>query len=271
MKQWGPELSAAVQQLWQTALAYLPRVAAALVLLVCGWLAARLLRLVAFRLLRRLSRFGAVERELKDSGADEVTARILATGIFWIVFVLFIAAAGQTLGLAVITGGLSRLAGFLPNVLAAVLILVAGLVGGNLTRTAIGAGARSARIPQADLLANGARLGVLTVSAVIAIEQVGANSTVLVVALGLILGGGIGGAALAFGLGSREAVANLIASHYLVQVYRRGQRVRIGGIEGEISAFTRGGVRIETEDGRALVPAKLFEESASVLLDEESR
>ena len=66
------------------------------------------------------------------------------------------------------------------------------------------------------------------------------------------------------------AVANLIASHYLVRVYRPGQRVRIGEIEGRIVEFTRGAVSVETEEGRALVPARLFEDLASVRLDEVS-
>jgi small-conductance mechanosensitive channel len=257
-----------LEQLRQTALAYLPRVAGALLLLVIGWLIAQLLRWIAFRVLRRLARLGAVERELKASGFDEATPRVGAAVVFWIVFVLFVGAAGQVLGLGVVTGGLARLAQYLPSVLAAVLIMVAGAVVGNLARAGIVAAARSLHLAQPDLLGRATRITVLAVASVLAIEQLGIDSTVLVVAIGLVVGGGIGGAAIAFGFGARTAVANLIASHYLVRAYRPGQRVRIGAIEGRIVELNRGGVVVETADGQALVPAKLFEETASVRLDE---
>ncbi|MBK8480685.1 MAG: hypothetical protein IPL40_05870 [Proteobacteria bacterium] len=95
MQHWAPELAIAFERLWHTTLAYIPRVAAALVLLVVGWLVARLLRLIAFRLVRRLGAFGAVERELRAAGVDEVAPKVLAAVIFWIAFLLFVAAAGQ--------------------------------------------------------------------------------------------------------------------------------------------------------------------------------
>ena len=270
MKPWIAELAAAWGKVWQTTLAFLPKVVGAVILLLVGWLIARVCRVVAFRLFKRLSRFGAVGREIEGSGVDEVTPKVLAQVVFWIVFVLFIAAAGQALGLTVITGGLSRLAQYLPSVMAAVVVVGAGVVSANLVRAAVSGAARTARIPQAELVGQGARIAVLTVAVVIAIEQVGINSTVLIVAIGLVLGGVVGGAALAFGLGSRGSVANLVAAHHLVQVYRPGQRVKIGDIEGRIIQLTRSGVAIETDDGEALVPAKLFEESASLRLDEAS-
>ena len=268
MKTWVDGFDGTLDALGATALALLPRVAGALLVVLLGWLIARALRWGAYRLVRRLGRIGAVERELEASGIDDLAPKMAAAIVFWIVFVLFVAAAGQVVGLTAVTAGLSKLAQYLPSLLAAVVVLGAGVVLGNLARAATISAAQSARVAQPVLLGSGTRIGVLAIAAVIAVEQIGLNSTVLVVALGLVAGGGVAGSALAFGLGSRAAVGNLIVSQYLLREYRPGQIVRIGDIRGRIVELKRGCVVLETDEGRALVPAKLFEESTSVRMEE---
>jgi len=76
----------------------------------------------------------------------------------------------------------------------------------------------------------------------------------------------VGGAALAFGIGSKETVSNILASYYLQKTYRVGQEVRIAGLEGRILEITSTAVSLDAPVGRVLVPARKFSEEASVLL-----
>jgi small-conductance mechanosensitive channel len=73
----------------------------------------------------------------------------------------------------------------------------------------------------------------------------------------LVLGAGIGGLALAFALGARRHVANLVA-HAMVARYRPGDRIRIGDIEGVVIEVHRVGVDLVTDEGVVTVPAALF-------------
>ena len=270
MEQLAPGLIKAALELWQTTLAFLPRLAAALVLLLIGWLVARLLRLLTFRLIRRIGRFGSIEQDMKASGVDDIGPKAVATIIFWAVFLISFAAAGQVMGLAVVSGVLGQLARYLPSVLSGVVVVIAGVVVGNLARHAATSAARTGRVAHARVLGEITRFAVLAIAGVIALEQFGINSTVLVVALGLVIAGAIGGVALAFGLGSREAVSNLIAGRQLGQVYQPGQRIRVGELEGRIIRLEQSSVTLDTGDGRASVPARIFAETTSVLLDEGS-
>lgn len=268
MEQWVSDLTKVALDLWRVTLAFLPRLAGALVLLLAGWITARLLRLVTFRLVRRLSHWGTIEREVKASGVDDVAPRAVSTIIYWAVFLVFFAAAGQILGLAMVSDVLSRLVRYLPSVLSGVVVVIAGVVVGNLARHTATSAARVARLANAPVLGEIARAAVLVVAGVIALEQFGINSTVLIVALGLAIGGGIGGVALAFGLGSRESVANLIAGRNLSRLYRPGQRIRVGDVEGRIIQLEGSSVTLDTAEGKAVVPARLFAETTSVLLDD---
>jgi hypothetical protein len=102
-------------------------------------------------------------------------------------------------------------------------------------------------------------------------KQAGIDSTFLMIALPVALGVLLGGAALAFGLGSRTAVANIIASHDLTRHHEVGQRVRIGGLEGRIERLTPTAVVLQSAEGRAVVPAKLFSEEVAVILSGEDQ
>ena len=72
--------------------------------------------------------------------------------------------------------------------------------------------------------------------------------------------------ALAFGLGARTAVSNIIGSHYARQAYQVGQTVRFGDVEGTIAAITPVSVVIRVPYGQVTVPARQFSELPSTLV-----
>lgn len=270
MEHWVSDLTEVAVALWRTTLAFLPRIAGSLVLLLVGWVVARLLRKVAFRLAQRLGRVGAIDSGLRASGVEDVAPVVVSSIIFWAVFLTFIATAGHALGLRVVSDVLTQLTHYLPRVLSGVVVMIAGVVIGNLVRHAVDSAARSAKVTHSRTLGEVARVAVLAIAGVIAVEQFGIDSTVLIVALGLAVGGVIGGLALAFGLGSRVAVSNLVAGRQLSRFYQLDQRISVDGIEGRIISIDAVSVTIDTGEGRALVPARRFMESTSVILDEGS-
>jgi small-conductance mechanosensitive channel len=140
-------------------------------------------------------------------------------------------------------------------------VAVAGLV-----HDAVSNAAATARVPYGAALARSAHVSVLVLALVMGADQAGLDSTFLMIALPVALAAVLGGAALAFGLGSRTAVSNIIAAYHLLQLYDVGQRVRIAGFEGRIVSVTPTLVVLDTETGRVAVPAKLFSEQVSVLL-----
>ena len=102
------------------------------------------------------------------------------------------------------------------------------------------------------------------------VDQLGVESRFLTLTITVVIAALIGGAALAFGLGSRTTVSNIIAAHYLRQVYRVGQTVKIRDLYGRIAEITPTAVLLDGPEGRVLVPAKDFSEVASVLMTKES-
>jgi len=273
----SPVPTAAAVDALQAVMAFLPRLAVALGLALSGGLAAWLLRLVSVHFLRgwgsrlaggigRLFRSRDAEREVRGAALGRPVAAAVGSIVFWLVFLFFLAAATESLGLPVISAWISGVAAYLPRLLVGALIVILGLLAGGIARTALAATAASAGFAYADALGRLAQAMIVMASVIVAFDQLGVAMTFLTVLAGIVTGALLGGAALAFGLGARTAVANIIAAHYLIKTYRVGHRVRIGEHEGRIVDITPTTVVIATAEGQAVVPAKEFSERASVLV-----
>jgi len=248
---------------------HLPNILGSILLVLIGWLLARLLRAAIIRLSGRLDglfRGQARDDFLRRLGVERPASTVIGGIVFWLVFLVFFTAATETLGLPVLATWLSGVSYYLPRILVAALIILAGLFAGNLARDAIAATAGAARLAYSELLGRAVYVIVLLIAIVTGVDQLGIESRFLTLTITVVIAALIGGAALACGLGSRTTVSNIIAAHYLRQIYRVGQTVRIRDVYGRIAEITPTAVILDGPEGRVLVPAKDFSEVASVLI-----
>jgi small-conductance mechanosensitive channel len=251
---------------------HVPDVITALVLVVVGYLVGRLLGRFTTRFLGAFSEriIGVVGRRTAapaehlrvEKAAASATGRI----VFWVVFFLFLAAATSVVGSSVVDNWLDALALYLPRVLGAAAVLLLGVVSGHILRVVVlSAGTRAGRA-YARPLAKTAQAAVVLVAAVVAIEGLGIETTFLVVLTAVGLAAVLGAVALAFGLGARDTVGDLVACHYLSRSYRVGHVIRVGTLEGRIVDILPTAVVLHTDAGRARVPARRFADEVTVLV-----
>ena len=249
---------------------YLPSLLAGILLLLAGWVLARLLQTWSTRLvgggLAWLTRNDRVRRTMARLGLPQAAPTFIGTVVFWVVFLLFLTAAAEVLGLNVLSLLLSGFATYLPSVLSAVLVLFAGLLAGNLVRGLVSEVANSAGLSYAVLLGRAAQVAVILVAAVTGASQLGIDTGPLTLMVTVTGGALLAGAALAFALGAGPVAGNVIAAHYVQQAYRVGDTVQIGTTTGRIVEITQTAVLIESAEGRVLIPARKFSEEPSVLL-----
>lgn len=246
-----------------------PRLVSALVLLFFGWVLALLLRLIASRLVHALGKIvptRVLRRGLPHPTLERQVSDVVGLVVFWAVLLFFLAAAADTLGLPILSTSLSGLGFYIPRLLGAIIIAVVGLVLGNLAREAVTAAASATGAPFAAAVGQVVRAAIIVAAALIAIAELGIDITLLTALLSVTLLAVLGAFALAFGLGARTAVSNIIGAHYLRQTFEIGQYVRFGDVEGTISAITSTSVRLRVHDGEVVIPAKQFSETVTMLL-----
>lgn len=254
-------------------LLYLPRVAAAVVLLLFGWLLAKLARLLVVRTIGGLDH--AWQRLVSRRGLEHMQSRqpptrVVGELVFWLLMLVFVTLATEVLGLDVFGTWLKQIVTYLPLAAAGLLIVLVGFVVSSLVGNLVASAANTAGLARGDLLARTAQIIILFIAIILGIDQIGIDIMFLSVLTGIILATMLGGIALAFGLGARTHVSNIIASNQLRQIYQVGDRVRIGDIEGRVVDITVSRVILDTENGSVDVPAKLFDEQITLLLEKGS-
>lgn len=256
----------------QDLMAFLPSLIAPLLLLVFGWILAKTLRTIILRFGIGIDRL--VTRFRLGTGQESLPLRrkpsgLVASVVYWLTLFFFFTAAIETLGLPGLAAWLGSLFVYLPDLIAGGLIMLIGYFLGGWARNAILSAASASGLASADPLSRLAQTLILTIAIILGIGQFGLDTQLLINVATIATAALLGGLGLAFGLGAAPSVGNIIASHYVRKAYRIGQKVRVADIEGEILEITPTDVVLDTDDGRAMIPAKLFGESACLLLNRE--
>jgi hypothetical protein len=235
-------------------------------ILGAGFALAVLLRSVA----RRLALRGAmlVSRIGRTSLPPDMNrpAKAVGSAVFWLVLLVTVMVATEALGLPVVTVWLSQIANYVPRIIAAIFIAALGAVVAKVARKVTEGAARSASVPAHDRIGRLTEVAVLIAVGLVAVEQLGIEISLLTTVLLIVIAALFGGGALAFGLGGRDWIANVLSAHYVERLYQIGQTIRVREFEGKILRITETAVVLESAEGEVAVPAREFASTPSTLL-----
>ncbi len=246
-----------------------PGIAGGLALVLLGWLAARLVRHGTVRLLHLVNSLLARGLTGQTRAAVHFSTGIteLIGGIlFWLTLFVFVAVALDVAGFTGIATWLENVVTFLPTIVTGGAVILIGYILSVLVREMTLAAAHSARLEEAVVLSRLAQATTLVTTLIIGLELIGLDVTFLTTILGVATAALLAGFAIAFGLGARTLVSNLIAVHHLRGVVEPGQRIRLGRWEGTVLELSATTIILDTGDGRTAVPAKLYQEEGLVVL-----
>ena len=264
------ELSTGFQDLASQVIVYLPRVIAAVLVLVVGWLLARGLSMLLVRAISQLDELWhrlISKRGLTPVQTRHPPTRVVGELLFWLLMFVFVTLAGEVLGLDIFRTWIKEVFTYLLYAAGGLLIVLVGYVVSSLARDLILSAADSSDMAHSDLLARTAQIIILFIAIILGLDQIGIDVLFLSVIAGIILSSMLGGIALAFGLGARTHVSNIIAANQLRQIYQVGDKIRIAEIEGRVLDIMTSRVIVETESGSVDVPAKLFDEEIVTIIE----
>jgi flagellar biosynthesis protein FliQ len=191
---------------------FLPKLLLAVIVLLAGWLLARLVRFVVRRALRAinfhvLSERAGIDAFLERGGVKIEASGILALLAYWLVILASLLVAFNGVGLSYATDLLSRVLVFIPKAFVAVLLLALGAYFARFAGDAVAAYCRNVEMRDAGLLGRLARAAILVFVVLIALDHLEFGGNVLRQSFLIVLGGVALALALAFGLGGRRWAA----------------------------------------------------------------
>lgn len=250
--------------MWEGLVAFLPNLAAALVILLLGYIVSRIASAVVRRLLAavgidRLSERTGVAGLLSRINVEKTASQILGRIVFWILMLTFLLSASESLGLDRLSETIDSLVQYLPRVLGAIFILAIGLFVAGFARDAVRAGAETIGARHAVVISQTTYVLLIVISAGLAIGQLELETQLLTIAVGVVMAAAGIAFALAFGFGAREAAANLLAGAYLRNSYPPGTKVTVDDVNGEVKSVDQlSTVLAVDENSEIIVPNATF-------------
>ncbi len=211
-----------LQDALSTLLSYIPQLIGAIVILIVGYIVAKALQAIVGKVLEgigfdRWMERGGIKQFFDRADTQHTPHSILGKLVFWFVFIIAITMAADALGIPQVSAVLAQLIAYIPNIIAAILILILAALLANflssIVRGATGSG----------ILASVARYAIIVYAVFAALTQLGVAVELTAPTFLIVLGAVALAAAIAFGIGGRE-----VAREILEKAYSRTGEIRSG-------------------------------------------
>jgi hypothetical protein len=211
------EVGDSLQRGLDNLIGFLPKLIGFLIILAIGFIVARIVKGIVTKLLENIGTDRAVHTGSTGEYVNRVApgfkpSSVIGTIVFWFLFLGALAVAVSQLGIAALDNFVAAIAGYLPNVLAAVLIFVVavaltGAVGGLIART-------MGDTPTGKVLGSVVPVLIMAIGTFMVLDQLQIAPEIVTITYAALLGGVFLAMALAFGLGGRDVAGGMLAEAY---------------------------------------------------------
>jgi hypothetical protein len=204
-----------VVQMLTKIMAYLPVLLGTLAILIVGWLIAKAIKRIVDWLLKAI-RFDTLADKagisaILKKGDLKISAReVVSSLVYWLIIIMVLVMTVDALGLPRASDVLASLFAYVPNVIAALLVLVVAMFLASFVSGIVRTAAGNADLPRPETFAAVSRWAIIIVAITIALEQLGIASLLVTTTFNIILGGVCLALAIALGLGGKDTVANYL-------------------------------------------------------------
>jgi small-conductance mechanosensitive channel len=191
----------------------LPALIGALLILVIGFIIAKVLQGVVTRVLQSMGfegwmESGGIKQFFERSQTRQTPLSILGKLVFWLVFFIATTMAVDTLGISAISDVLAQFIAYIPQIIAAILILVLATLLANFVAGIVRGATGS------ELAGSIAQYGIIVFAAFAALTQLGIAEELIAPTFLILLGGVSLAAAIAFGLGGQGVAKRVVEDGY---------------------------------------------------------
>ena len=241
-------------------LSVIPNILAAIILILIGWLLAKLAANIILRIFNT-KKFKKLESNLNSSDALNghniriEPGKIISKFVYWVVILLFIITATDTLGWDAVSAEVGALIRYLPKLFSALLIFIIGIYLASIIRKLIHTTFASIGISGAKAISTLVFYVIVIILTVTALNQAGINTRIITNNITLILGTVLLSFALAFGLGARDILKNMLSSMYSKRSFNIGDKIKIGDEIGIVHSIDSLNITLITNRGKLIIPA----------------
>lgn len=256
----GTQLLETLKKTGQLFLDIVPNLLMALTVLVIGWLFASIISKIIERILRaiKIDKVGEKLNEIEMLERIKIRpSKVVAKLIYYVMMLVFVAVASDMMQLEIVSNQVNSFIEYLPKILTATLILLAGLVVANMIKGILDTAFLSLNISSGKLISGFVFYFIFISVALSALTQASIETGFLKSNLTLIVGGVVVAFAIGYGLASKNMMSNLLGALYSRNKFRIGDDVKISGVRGTVVEIDSTSITLLTSDRKVVFPLNI--------------
>jgi hypothetical protein len=193
----------------------IPQIIGALLVLVIGWIIAKLLKKLFVNFLKiikfnYLTEKSGIEKFLKDGGVKINANDLLGSLVYWIIMLIVIMAALNTMQLTSAKDLFNEIILYIPNIIVAIIVLLLGIYIAKFVSQAIRVTLKNMNDTTVNVIEKIAYYAIVVLTIFIVLSQLNIAENILNIAFFSLFGALCLAFGLAFGLGGKDFAADLI-------------------------------------------------------------
>lgn len=257
----GNTIKESFKNLFSDAAAALPKIVLGLLGILFAWLFIKIILFIIKKALKA-AKIDVLSQKVADAklfGDKELKIDLLKVALNTIkilLILLFTLVLAQTLGLTAISDGIYSLLSYLPTLLTALIIIVAGLYLATIVKKSVHQLMDSMGVSGAKVISGGLFYLIVFFVSITALNQAGIDTEIITSNFTLVLGAFLFAIALGFGLGAREVFSDVLKMFYTRKNYAVGDKIVVGDLEGTVEAIDNISLTLKTKTGKVVIPIR---------------
>jgi hypothetical protein len=256
-------LTEALERAYAKLVEILPEAVLAILVVVIGLIVAAIvyflcMRILGFFAIDKLAGKTPLERMLKRAGMKKSISQIISLLVFWMTVLFTLVFASELLRLRQVSTALGVITRYIPQVIAAVLIVILGMLLARFLQTLVHQALKHVEIGYERAIGKAVYMLILVFVLISAMEQLGFDLSFITTNLILIILTCLAILGLGLVVSSRSLLENMLSCQELRSHLTVGDTVEIDGVKGKVKEFTLTSVLLENNGATTVLPARTF-------------
>lgn len=255
----GQDIQKALTDMLLGMVSAIPKFITAMIILIVGYLIANMLKKIISSALQKanLDKFGDKINQidiLANNNIEIKLSALLAKMVYYMIMLVFVMTAVGALDMPVLAELIQDFIKFVPNLIAAFIILIAGLLLGDTLKNVVTATCKSMGMPSANIIGSFVFYFIFINVIIVALSQAQINTDFFAQNISIIIAGGVLAFSIGYGFASKDLVASFLASYYTKDKLNIGDKVTLNGVTGVITNVDKSSVTVTSDQKDVIIP-----------------
>jgi len=237
----------------------IPKLVTAIVIIIIGMIISKIVKkiLSKFLVTLKVDELGEKLNDVHILSKNNIEIKLSAIAgkvVYYLMMLIFLMTAVGVLDMPILADLIQDVIKFVPNLIAAFVILIAGLLLADTLKDVVASTCKSLGMSSANIIGAFVFYFVFINVLIVALSQAQINTEFFAQNISILIAGGVLAFSIGYGFASKDLVASFLASYYTKDKLNIGAKVTVNGVTGIINGIDKSSVTVDTGDRHVIIP-----------------